>query len=96
MNPPPASETKKAKKKRPESNRGSKEHSVDESIYGRNYSLNFPSNEYFDQNGTPIVDYGSGEYGLAQPNQQMARNQAYMPDNVMAANIVAGGVVVSR
>ena len=75
-NPPPASETKKSKKKtgslhRPDSNRGSKEHSVDESIYGRNYQLNMHSNEYFDQNGTPIVDYGSGEYGLVNMNQQM-------------------------
>ena len=56
---------------RTDSNRGSKEHSVDDSIYGKNYSLNLPSNEYFEQNGAHIVDYGSGGYGLVNMNEQM-------------------------
>ena len=45
-----------------------------------------------------MVDYGSQEYSMPNINNQkpMQRNQAYVPDNVMTANIVAGGVVVSR
>ena len=74
--------------------------SVTDSMYEKS-QINQRSNEYFDQAYVPILDQDSySQMQMQQQNyQQHMQNFNSMqnvPDNVMAANIVAGGVVVSR